>query len=216
MELERRTGATRRVGLARVVQRVGAKDVLGRRRHRDREDVLLVRGCADLGARLGDGTVDPQGFGRYCLTVSSATSPLGPFHDITGNHPLYCDPDPGGSIDPSPYVDPATGQVWMTWKANGRRSSPGVTGYPSSLKTVRLNSSGHFTGPIYTLLTTNEGSWEGLTIENPSMVHWHKRWYLFYSGNSFLADRAGHSPYATGYAIRAGRPVRANVRARAH
>jgi beta-xylosidase len=157
-----------------------------------------------ISARLGDGTVDPQGFGRYCLTVSSATSPLGPFHDITGNHPLYCDPDPGGSIDPAPYVDPATGQAWMTWKANGRRSRPGVTGYPSSLKTVRLNSTGHMTGPIYTLLKTNEGSWEGDTIENPSMIHWHKHWYLFYSANSFLADRAGHSPYATGYALCAG------------
>jgi beta-xylosidase len=158
----------------------------------------------EISALLGDGTADPEGFGRYCLTVSSASSPLGPFRDVTGGHPLYCDADPGGSIDPSPYVDPATGQVWMTWKANGRRSRPGVAGYPSSLKTVRLNSTGLMKGPISTLLSTNEGSWEGYTIENPSMVRWHKHWYLFYSGNSFRADRAGNSPYATGYAICAG------------
>ncbi len=154
-----------------------------------------------ISSRLGDGTVDPQGFGRYCLTVSSASSPFGPFRDITGSKPLYCDSDPGGSIDPSPYVDPATGTTWLTWKANGRRSRPGVTGYPSSLKTARLDSTGHMVGLVYTLLKTNEGSWEGQTIENPSMVYWHSHWYLFYSGNSFLADRAGHSPYATGYAI---------------
>ena len=157
-----------------------------------------------ISSRLGDGTADPDGFGRYCLTVASSVHPLGPFRDITGSHPLYCDADPGGSIDPSPYVDPSTGQTWLTWKANGRRSRPGVKGYPSSLKTVRLDSTGHMTGPIHTLLATNEGSWEGSTVENPSMVYWHSHWYLFYSANSFLADRAGHSPYATGYALCSG------------
>ena len=157
-----------------------------------------------ISSRMGDGTADPQGFGRYCLTVASSVSPLGPFRDITGSHPLYCDADPGGSIDPSPYVNPSTGQAWLTWKASGRTSRPGVTGDPSSLKTVMLDSTGHMTGPIHTLLKTNEGSWEGYTIENPSMVSWHSHWYLFYSGNSFLADRAGHSPYATGYALCSG------------
>jgi beta-xylosidase len=149
---------------------------------------------------LGDGTSDPQGFGRYCLTVATAPSPFGPFRDISGAHPFYCDPDPGGSIDPAPYLD-AGGHPWLTWKAAGRRSRPGVSGYPSSLKAVRLDATGHMTGPIYTLLTTNEGSWEGYTIENPSMIYWHGHYYLFYSANSFLADRAGNSPYATGYAI---------------
>jgi hypothetical protein len=157
-----------------------------------------------ISSRFADGTADPDGFGRYCLTVASSAHALGPYRDTTGSHPLYCDPDPGGSIDPSPYVDPATGQAWLTWKASGRRSGPGVSGYPSSLKTVRLDSTGHMTGPIHTLLTTKEGSWEGETIENPSMVHWHAHWYLFYSGNSFRADRAGHSPYATGYALCSG------------
>ena len=37
------------------------------------------------------------------------------------------------------------------------------------------------------------------------MVYWQSHWYLFYSANSFLADRAGHSPYATGYALCAGK-----------
>jgi hypothetical protein len=154
-----------------------------------------------ISSHFSDGSADPDGYGRYCLTVASAVSPLGPFRDITGSHPLYCDSDPGGSIDPSPYVDPATGERWLTWKASGKRSAPGVRGYPSSLKTVRLDSTGHMVGAIRTLLTTNEGSWEGYTIENPSMVYWHSHWYLFYSANSFLVDRAGHSPYATGYAL---------------
>ena len=151
--------------------------------------------------RFRDGSADPDGFGRYCLTVASAPSPLGPFRDITGRRPLYCDLDPAGSIDPSPYVDPATGHAWLTWKASGSRGSAGHPGYPSSLKTVRLDGTGHMSGPISTLLTTRQGSWEGNTIENPAMVRWQGRWYLFYSANWFGVDRAGHSPYATGYAV---------------
>ena len=154
--------------------------------------------------RLADGTVDPEGFGRFCLTVSSAPSPLGPFRDITGTKPLYCDSDPAGSIDPAPFVDPSTGQAWITWRSTGRRNGPGEPGYPSALKSARLDSSGHIVGPVTTLLTTNEGTWEGFVVENPAMVKYHGRWYLFYSANSFEADRAGHSPYATGYAICSG------------
>jgi hypothetical protein len=154
--------------------------------------------------RLGDGSADPDGFGRFCLTVATAPSPMGPFRDATGSTPLYCDVDPAGSIDPAPFVDPHTGQTWLTWKAQGKRGAPGVPGYPSALKSARLDANGRITGPITTLLTTNEGTWEGSTIENPSMIRSRGRWYLFYSANSFTPDRAGNSPYATGYAICAG------------
>ena len=52
------------------------------------------------------------------------------------------------------------------------------------------------------LLETNEGGWEGFTIENPSMVKYAGRYYLFYSGNySGVTNSAGASPYGTGYAI---------------
>jgi hypothetical protein len=151
--------------------------------------------------RLADGTVDPDGFGRYCLTLATARSPLGPFRDVTGSKPWYCDPDPAGSIDPSPFVDPATGSTWLVWRSAGRISRPGVKGYPAAIKSVKIDATGHMASGIHTLLTTNEGSWEGYVIENPSMIQYKGRWYLFYSGNSFLVDRAGHSPYATGYAV---------------
>jgi hypothetical protein len=169
--------------------------------------VAKIRGryYAYAGVKISDtfagGAPDPNGFGRYCLTVAISKKAAGPFHDITGNHPLYCDADPGGSIDPSPYVDPRTGQTWLTWKASGSTGKPGVAGYPSALKAAKLNSRGRISGPVHTLLTTRHGSWEGTTIENPAMVRWHDHWYLFYSGNWFGADGAGHSPYATGYAL---------------
>ncbi|HEY3832750.1 MAG TPA: family 43 glycosylhydrolase [Acidimicrobiia bacterium] len=164
-------------------------------------DTWFSYAAVHYSTRLGDGSVDPYGFGRFCLTVATAPSPLGPFRDATGTRPLYCDSDPGGSIDPAPFVDPHTGQNWLVWKAQGRMSSPGVTGYQSSLKSARLDAHGRITGPVTTLLSTAPGTWEGSTIENPSMIRWRGRWYLFYSANSFAADAAGRSPYATGYAI---------------
>ncbi len=158
----------------------------------------------EISRRLADGTMDPEGFGRYCLTMATARSPLGPFRDVTGSHPYYCDSDPGGSIDPSPYVDPHTGAHYLTWKSAGYRGNGSRPGYPSALKAVKLDAHGRMTGAITTLLTTNQGSWEGSTVENPAMIRYHGRWYLFYSANSFIPNRSGHSNYATGYALCAG------------
>lgn len=143
---------------------------------------------------------DPNNYGRFCLTVASAPSPLGPFRDVSGSGPILCDVDPSGSIDPSPFYDAATGTTYLLWKAAGRRTAPGVQGYPSALKSVALTTGGLPTGPVRTLLTTKEGSWEGMTIENPSMVAYGGRYYLFYSGNSWTAASDGSSPYATGWA----------------
>jgi len=47
---------------------------------------------------------------RFCLSVATATSALGPFTD-NSTRPLSCDLDPAGSLDPQPFVDPATGQA---------------------------------------------------------------------------------------------------------
>ncbi|MFB9376674.1 family 43 glycosylhydrolase [Kineococcus gynurae] len=139
---------------------------------------------------------------RFCLTVASAPSPQGPFRDISGNGPIQCeDPnvDPGGSIDPMPYRDPATGKNYLLWKASGK-----INSHPSAIKSVELGNNG-FPLPgarVTTLLTTERNSaWEGNTIENPSMVNFRGTTYLFYSGNlSDPLDGAGRSNYASGYA----------------
>ena len=146
---------------------------------------------------------DPHGIGRFCITVASAPSPLGPFRDVSGGGPIVCDADPAGSIDPYPYVDPATGEHFLLWKAAGRVSAPGVRGYPSALKAQRIGADGRPVpgSPVVTMLTTNEGSWEGMTIENPAMATWGGQTYLFYSGNDWRATAGGTSNYATGYAV---------------
>ncbi|GAB7192229.1 hypothetical protein NUM3379_29380 [Kineococcus sp. NUM-3379] len=141
--------------------------------------------------------------GRFCLTVASAPSPLGPFRDISGAGPIQCAPlavDPGGSIDPFPYRDPATGRNYLVWSASGK-----VGSHPSSLQVVELGGNG-FPLPgapwVKVLETDPRSPWEGNRIENPSMVNHKGTWYLFYSGNlSEPLDSQGHSNYGSGYAI---------------
>jgi beta-xylosidase len=152
--------------------------------------------------RISWGGDDPNHYGRFCLTVASAPSPMGPFRDISGDAPIQCeDPavNPSGSIDPFPYFDQATGRTYLLWKAAGM-----VGVRESSIKAVELGRDGK---PVpgaqpVTLLETNRADpWEGGTIENPSMVTYGGVTYLFYSANSSLPGPANISPYATGYAV---------------
>ena len=61
--------------------------------------------------------------GYDCLAVATAPS-ISPsnvqFTDVTnsliGNFPVACQPE--GSVDPQPYVDPATGIAYLMWKQN--------------------------------------------------------------------------------------------------
>jgi uncharacterized protein with LGFP repeats len=140
---------------------------------------------------------------RFCLTAASSSSPLGPFRDISGSGPIQCQDirvDPGGSIDPFPYHDDATGKDYLLWKASGK-----LDDHPSALMSVQLGSDGlPKAGAVpVKLLETDAGSpWEGNTIENPSMLTSNGTTYLFYSGNlSDALDDQGRSNYASGYAI---------------
>lgn len=140
---------------------------------------------------------------RFCLTVASAPSPLGPFRDVSGSGPIQCQPDsvdPGGSIDPMPYHDAHSGRNYLLWKAAGK-----IDDHPSAIMSVELSDDGlpKPGAPWVKLLETDPASaWEGNTIENPSMVDYHGTTYLFYSGNlSDPLDDVGHSNYASGYAI---------------
>lgn len=131
---------------------------------------------------------------RFCITVSSSDSPLGPFTDTT-DAPLVCDADPNGSIDPQPFVD-SDGTPHLLWKSEGVPGSQ-----PTRLWSRRLTASGMAFAPgstASTLLETSQG-WEGNVIENPSMVRHGGRLYLFYSANEYRSDR-----YAIGYARCAG------------
>ena len=129
---------------------------------------------------------------RFCISVATSSSPLGPFDDNTTG-PLVCDADPNGSIDPQPFVDPADGKPYLLWKSEG---VPGST--PTRIWVRQLNGAGtgFATGSApRELLRTSQG-WEGNVIENPAMVRSGGKLYLFYSGNEHLS-----ADYAIGYAV---------------
>ncbi len=131
---------------------------------------------------------------RYCIGVSKASSPLGPFQNH-GSQPIQCDSDPVGSIDPDPFID-ANGTPYLIWKSEG---VPGST--PTKIWSRRLRSDGlaFASGSTPTPILQTARSWEGNVVENPSMVHYAGRYILFYSGNEWRS-----SNYRTGYAFCAG------------
>ena len=130
---------------------------------------------------------------RHCISVATSSSPRGPFVDST-RRPIVCSSDPGGSIDPQIIVD--RGRAYLIWKNAGVKGST-----PTRIWSQQLTWSGTALAagsrPHNLLVTARP--WEGNVIENPAMIHYAGRYYLFYSGNSFISPK-----YATGYAICAG------------
>ncbi|HEY5108902.1 MAG TPA: family 43 glycosylhydrolase, partial [Acidimicrobiales bacterium] len=75
--------------------------------------------------------------GFTCLAVATVATltPSNPrFADTSGDSP-WC--PPGGVLDPSPFVDPTSGGVYLVWKTND-----GTTAAPSQVWGVRLSQSG--------------------------------------------------------------------------
>jgi hypothetical protein len=127
---------------------------------------------------------------RFCIAVATSSSAIGPFEDHT-SAPFWCDTDPNGSIDPQPFVD-TDGTPYLIWKSEG---VPGST--PTRLWSRQLDAAGTgwAAGSAPSELLRTSQAWEGSVIENPSMVRWQDRLYLFYSGNEHRS-----ASYATGYA----------------
>jgi beta-xylosidase len=139
--------------------------------------------------RLGPGafiaaySVPRASDGHRCLSLARSTSPLGPFVDST-SRPLTC--LGRNAIDPQVFRD--RGAVWLLYKAAGS---------PDRLMVRRMTASASGFGPASrnSALLSPRTAWEGATVENPAMIRFHRRLYLFYSANNYRSAR-----YATGYA----------------
>jgi hypothetical protein len=128
---------------------------------------------------------------RFCISVATATNPLGPFSDDSGGC-LQRDTDPKGSIDPQPFVDD-DGTPYLIWKSEGVPGSQ-----PTKIWSRRLDASGtaFAAGSSPTMILATSQPWEGNVVENAAMVRHQGELYLFYSGNEW---RSGN--YATSYAL---------------
>jgi len=135
-------------------------------------------------------------YGRFCIYVATSLSPMGPFRSASSN-PIVCpskSTDPAGAIDPDVFVDEESGKAYLIWKNEGNRS-----GNLQRFFSRQLNS----TGTGFAARTTNKEilvnsptTWEGTTMENPSMIATNGAYVLLFSGNKYDSTR-----YATGYAV---------------
>ena len=120
-----------------------------------------------------------------CISLAHAATPYGPFIDAT-TAPTVCPRQ--GAIDPQVFIAPR-GRPWLVWKTDH---------FPARLVTQPMEFAARKIvpgGPVHFLAKVQQ-PWEGSIIENPAMIRFHKRYYLFYSANSYASTR-----YAIGYLI---------------
>lgn len=133
--------------------------------------------------------------GRYCISVATASTVTGPYSDPSSG-PLLCQRFLGGSIDPQPFVDPATGDPYLLWKSNDGSSSS-----PSSVWSEPIASNGvTLSGSPTAIFTIDPGTypWQ-TTTDDPSMAYAGGNYYLFFSGGNYLSNY-----YPTGYVVCSG------------
>ena len=142
-------------------------------------------------ARIGAGrfvaayAVPAQATVATASRVARSSSPLGPYVDSTAR-PLTC----LGRTAPSTRRSSVDRGARLAALQGGGLARPD-DGAPA-------DRSGTAFGPTsrnYTLLAPRT-AWEGSVVENPAMIRFHGRLYLFYSANGY-----GSSRYATGYAV---------------
>lgn len=129
---------------------------------------------------------------RQCIGVATSKSPLGPFSP-TSSKPLVCQLDRAGSIDAS-VVKAADGTPYLLWK-----SEDNALDMPSQLWSQALTSGGTAfaaRSKAKSLLTHEPGTWEGYTIEGPTMIRDGSTFYLFY-GAGFWSDPSASIGWAT-------------------
>ncbi len=126
--------------------------------------------------------------GRQCLGHAVSDSPEGPFVD-RAERPFVCQPDEGGSIDASPFVD-GDGKLYLLWKNDGNAVGRDTHIYAQKMSADGLDLLGD---PVR--LFKQDAAWEGELVEAPVMWKRDGEYYLFYSANAYY-----NKSYAVGYA----------------
>lgn len=120
--------------------------------------------------------------GVQCIGVATAIEPAGPYVDDR-QHPLVCQPELGGSIDPDAYRTD-DGAAYLTWKSDG--NNPEV-GKAPVLWSQPLADSGLELGGSPTPLLAGSPGLDGI-VENPSLVTTPSGVALLYSSGWWESD----------------------------
>ncbi len=122
--------------------------------------------------------------GFNCLSVATVTTlTVGhPVFTDTSSQPLVCQTGLGGAIDPSPFVDPVSGNAYLIWKSND-----GTFPDPAIIWSQQLSADGmSLVGSPQQLLAQDSAGfqWES-TIENPDMVDVGGTYFLLFSAGIY-------------------------------
>lgn len=126
--------------------------------------------------------------GKRCVGLASSTRPTGPFRNLR-RRPLVC-PRIQGAIDPDVFR--SRGRTYLLWKTEG---IPGRLATTIRVRQLRRDGRGFRSGSRARTLLRTALPWERPVIENPSMIRYRGRLFLFYSANRWYDRR-----YAVGYA----------------
>ena len=141
-------------------------------------------------------TVRDTSLGEECLSIATSLAPGTPYLDDSAG-PLACQVKLGGSIDPNPYLDPASGRLYLVWK-----SEDNISGKSTHIWGEQLTPDGlHFQpGTSPSLLLTESAPWQSPRMEGPTVVRNGSTYYLFYGANGFDTARSGIG-YATSRSV---------------
>jgi len=130
-------------------------------------------------------TARDRTLGRQCIGLATSDQPDGPYVDGSAA-PFLCQPDIGGSIDASPFVDD-NGGLYLLWKNDGN-----CCGRATTIWSAPLAPDGRSVAGWPAALLGPAETWEHGIVEAPSMVRTASGLVLFYSAG----------PYASGsYAV---------------
>jgi hypothetical protein len=137
-------------------------------------------------------TVRDTASSRQCISVATSATPGGPFVDHSSGR-LVCQNASGGSIDPNPYLDPVSGNLFLIWKSDNN-----AIGQQTHIWGQQLAASGLSlaAGTSASLLLTESAAWQAPAVEGPTVIRNRGTYYLFYGANSYNTASSGIG-YAT-------------------
>ncbi len=135
-----------------------------------------------------DASQSPYGSdsGHDCISVAvggATLSPADPQFTDTSTGGLICQST--GSIDPSPFFDPASGNAYLIWKQNDGGSSAPATLWAQQLSAAGTALIGQPSELMYN--DTAAYPWE-TTVEDPSMVDVGGTYYLLFSAGVYTTS----------------------------
>jgi beta-xylosidase len=127
----------------------------------------------------------------HCIGTAVSSSINGPYQP--SDQVFACDDQRGGSIDPSGFVDPATGARYVVYKIDGNSLGDGgpcrneFTKLPTPIMLQQVGDDGVSLvgGPIQIL---DRSDLDGPLIEAPSLAVIGGQYYLFFSSNCWNTD----------------------------